>query len=230
MTDLQSIIYDVAGRYSLPADLFYRQAVVESSLNPAAVGPVVSKQIDSVTGELKRAYGLFQFIPSTFVGLGFAFSAILDAAQNAEAAGKYMRQIWSSVKAMNPALSTLDSYRLALFGYNGGPAYIATAIKLAGGSGSLMDDILTALNSTNIRVADVQDYANKIMGAYSSSSSGGGGASSSGGGGVWIGPDYSLIPAGDGSGEGEGGSSLALLVLGGVVLLIAFGAIFKGMR
>lgn len=99
--DIEGLIQQAAAKYNLDPDLFRRQLVAESNLNPSIVNPT------------SGAAGVAQFMPATARGLGID---PLNPTQAVPAAAQYMRQNLNSFGG---------DYAKALAAYNWGPGNVA---------------------------------------------------------------------------------------------------------
>jgi hypothetical protein len=99
--DIDSLIRAAAERYNLDHDMFRRQLVAESGLNPNARNP-------------SGASGIAQFMPATARGLGID---PMDPSQAIPAAARYMRENLNRFGG---------DYTHALAAYNWGPGNVAS--------------------------------------------------------------------------------------------------------
>lgn len=83
---IRSVVNDAANRYGLPPELLQRISGSESGHNPRAKNSASS------------AEGLFQFIPSTWAGMGGKPGEQSDPVKNADLGGKFIRQNAETLK------------------------------------------------------------------------------------------------------------------------------------
>ena len=98
---LANLAHDMAIKYNLPRpDMFVRQIIAESNLNPNAVSPV-------------KAAGIAQFMPDTGLQYGLRPEDRFDPVKSLDAAARYMRDLTKRFKG--------DQYH-ATGAYNAGAA------------------------------------------------------------------------------------------------------------
>ena len=98
---LANLAHDMAIKYNLPRpDMFVRQIIAESNLNPNAVSPV-------------KAAGIAQFMPDTGLQYGLRPEDRFDPVKSLDAAARYMRDLTKQFKG--------DQYH-ATGAYNAGAA------------------------------------------------------------------------------------------------------------
>ena len=98
---LANLAHDMAVKYNLPRpDMFVRQIIAESNLNPNAVSPV-------------KAAGIAQFMPDTGLQYGLRPEDRFDPVKSLDAAARYMRDLTKQFKG--------DQYH-ATGAYNAGAA------------------------------------------------------------------------------------------------------------
>jgi len=155
---ISALVKKTASKHNLPADLLGRQVEVESSGNPAARGP---------GGEL----GLMQISKPLAADYALNEAALLDAETNLDVGAGHLRSLLNQIAAKVGALDPLQVYRLALWAYNGGIGYILRAVSMLTEQRSEVNAAtvarvlpFAAVSGKTIRSADVQRYADKIMG------------------------------------------------------------------
>ena len=83
---LANLAHDMAVKYNLPRpDMFVRQIIAESNLNPNAVSPV-------------KAAGIAQFMPATGLQYGLRPEDRFDPVKSLDAAARYMRDLTKQFK------------------------------------------------------------------------------------------------------------------------------------
>lgn len=130
------------------SDLFTKVGK-ENGVDPILLASIATVESDLNPNEVSSAgaSGLCQFMPDTFIGLGFDISEIFDPYTNSSACAVYLKQL---LAATNGDLTA------ALQCYNVGPG----AYKACNGNVSLLP-------------AETQAYADKVYAAYSKYTSGG---------------------------------------------------------
>ncbi len=114
---IKLLIAQIAPLYHLDPALICAQVLVESSGNPSAMSPCGAK-------------GLMQLMPKTWAWLGGEPGKEFEAKHNLHAGCKYLAGLRKRYAAWSPD----EGMKLALAAYNGGPGYVAKAIRLAGGT------------------------------------------------------------------------------------------------
>ena len=116
---LANLAHDMAIKYNLPRpDMFVRQIIAESNLNPNAVSPV-------------KAAGIAQFMPDTGLQYGLRPEDRFDPVKSLDAAARYMRDLTKQFKG--------DQYH-ATGAYNAGAAGYARNLaknQARGGTASI---------------------------------------------------------------------------------------------
>jgi len=112
-----NLIQSVAFQFGLPEERLHSQVLAESSGDPNAKGPF---------GEV----GLMQLSKPLLTDLGITEKEGLDPGINLRAGAGYLRRLLDQFKALAPELREMEIYRIALWGYNGGPGYVKRAISM----------------------------------------------------------------------------------------------------
>jgi len=100
VTSIQEQIAAMANQYGIPPSIALAVAQIESSFNPAAIGPVTSSG--------QSATGLFQLMPGTASDMGVNPS---DPSQNIQGGVNYLAQLYAQ----------FGNWTQALEAYNAGP-------------------------------------------------------------------------------------------------------------
>lgn len=121
--NVKDAITKAATKWDVPLDIMVRIAIVESTLNPKA------KNIPQSGKTGSKASGLYQFIPSTFAGLGYNWAQVFDPYVNADAGGKFLKQNISILRQNGAPVDLGSLYLMHFNGAGGGAAVMKFAVN-----------------------------------------------------------------------------------------------------